>query len=346
MIDNFRGLSWDNKVDLDLEDKMEELLDLLIERQPQLSLVAIIDTMGFDRTAFIGEAYNSSYVKNYFDCCAWVYYQLSLDMMLDAIMKSLMPLSALSEILDNDFEMKKNTLHNYLKNKRYLIVIQDVWRGDIWDFLKEALPDHQNGSRILTALIHIVGLSSCRLENDEKIRLDLVPPKGKLRARQLYQLWIAEAFIPDNCESTAEEYLKELIDRGFIQVNKKDLELEDDPMPAPEKLPHLKVLKLKRSSYSGRKLVCGHGGFPRQEILHLKSMLWLEEWKMETGAMQKLKSLIVNPCAYLRKFPEELWRIKALRKLESWWPRPELRQSLHKFEEIDRLDMQIYPIGI
>lgn len=75
-------------------------------------------------------------------------------------------------------------------------------------------------------------------------------------------------------------------------------------------------------------------------------MLWLEEWKMETGAMPKLKSLIVNPCAYLRKFPEELWRIKALHKLESWWPRPELRQSLHKFEEIDRLDMHIYPIGI
>lgn len=187
MIDKFRGLSWDNKVDLDLEDKMEELLDLLIERQSQLSLVAIIDTMGFDRTAFIGEAYNSSYVKNYFDCCAWVYYQLSLDMMLDAIMKSLMPLSALREILDNDFEMKKNTLHNYLKNKRYLIVVQDVWRGDIWDFLKETLPDHQNGSRILTALIHIVGLSSCRLENDENIRLDLVPPKGKLRAR--YDGW-------------------------------------------------------------------------------------------------------------------------------------------------------------
>ncbi|KAK9189851.1 hypothetical protein WN943_018450 [Citrus x changshan-huyou] len=92
-------------------------------------------------------------------------------------MKSLMPLSALSEFLDKDFEMKKNTLHYYLKNKRYLIVVQDVCP------------------------------SSCRLENGEKIRLDLVPPKGKLRARQLYQLWIAEAFIPDNCESTAESIL-------------------------------------------------------------------------------------------------------------------------------------------
>lgn len=60
---------------------MEELLYLLIEGQPQLSLVAIIDTMGFGRTAFIGEAYNSSHVKNYFDYCASEYYQLSFDMM-------------------------------------------------------------------------------------------------------------------------------------------------------------------------------------------------------------------------------------------------------------------------
>lgn len=51
----------------------------------------------------------------------------------------------------------------------------------------EALPDHQNGSRILTALIDVVSPSSCRLENGEKIRLDLVPPKGKLRAR--YDGW-------------------------------------------------------------------------------------------------------------------------------------------------------------
>lgn len=60
---------------------MEELLYLLIEGQPQLSLVAIIDTMGFGRTAFIGEAYKSSHMKNYFDCCASEYYQLSFDMM-------------------------------------------------------------------------------------------------------------------------------------------------------------------------------------------------------------------------------------------------------------------------
>ncbi|XP_044473257.1 probable disease resistance protein At1g58390 [Mangifera indica] len=37
----------------------------------------------------------------------------------------------------------------------------------------------------------------------------------------LYQLWIAEGFIHHNSEATAEEYLKELIATGFVQVEKR-----------------------------------------------------------------------------------------------------------------------------
>lgn len=54
-----------------LDDTMEELLDLLIQGPPQLSVVAILDSIGFDYTAFTAED-NSKYVKHYFDCHAWV----------------------------------------------------------------------------------------------------------------------------------------------------------------------------------------------------------------------------------------------------------------------------------
>jgi len=39
-----------------LDDRMEELLDLLIEGPPQLSVVAILDSIGLDKAAFAGEA--------------------------------------------------------------------------------------------------------------------------------------------------------------------------------------------------------------------------------------------------------------------------------------------------
>ncbi|GAY59927.1 hypothetical protein CUMW_198210 [Citrus unshiu] len=40
----------------------------------------------------------------------------------------------------------------------------------------------------------------------------------KISTRQLHQLWIAEGFIHENSEATAECYSVELVDRGFIQA--------------------------------------------------------------------------------------------------------------------------------
>lgn len=270
-----------NKVGL--EDKMEELLDVLIVGgQAQLSVVAIVDGNGLEKTALATEAYNNDFVKNYFDSRAWVSMDINFRTMLDSILKSVMPPSALTEIMDKDSELKITTLHDYLRDKRYLIVLDDVWNHDLWDKFRKALPDHQNGSRVLISLADIHILNSCRLENGDKIQLDLVPDGEPLRAtyagwpfvvlyygskslkeklnemvcgpfeflffsasslslclklcclylpvfsehseistRQLYQLWIAEGFIPDNSEATAEECLKKLIDAGFVQVKKR-----------------------------------------------------------------------------------------------------------------------------
>ncbi|XP_024034166.1 probable disease resistance protein At1g58390 [Citrus clementina] len=660
-----------------LDDRMEELLDLLIEGPPQLSVVAILDSIGLDKAAFAGEAYNSSYVKHYFDCHAWVpgTYPYDADQMLDIVIKFLMPSSRLSEIMDKNYEMKKIILHEYLMTKRYLIVIDDVWNIEVCDIIREILPDNQNRSRVLITLTEIKMVTSFQLEDRENIRLDLVPTGGPLRAtykgwpflilyhgsisfeenieeaveiplvfryfkccslpfclklcflylsvfpahleistRQLYQLWIAEGFIPDNSEATAENYLEQLIKGGFVEANKRkaggtintcsipgrwrpmlftvpsdvefifspfvdgksgkkakrlnaverwddfvclddydsqlhsflccspesrhidpidwekicgmfkllrvldlgslvliqypsgienlfllrylklnipslkslpssllsnllnlytldmpfsyidhtadefwkmnklrhlnfgsitlpahpgkycgslenlnfisplhpccctedilgrlpnlqnlriqgdlsydqsllskslcrlscleslklaneskmprlskivlaeylfphslthlsfsNTDLMDDPMPTLEKLPLLQVLKLKQNSYSGGKLTCGSDGFPNLKVLHLKSMLWLGEWTIGIGAMPKLECLIINPCAYLKKMPEQLWGIKSLNKFDCWWPQPELRQKLREFEDKEQCGIQLYPCGI
>ncbi|KAH9685232.1 Disease resistance protein RPM1 [Citrus sinensis] len=667
-----------HKLDIkEFERGREELFDLLIEGHPRLAVVAILDSSGFDKTAFAADAYNNNHVKFYFDCHAWVRVSLLYDFgrIVDDIIKSVMPPSRVSVIIGEDYQLKKSVLRDYVTNKKYFIVLDDVFdEREIWDDLQEVLPDNQNGSRVLILVTDPDLLSSLDMENGEKIRPDSVliggpmirlkheswqffilhygsmplenyvqgeailtvwrqiysvmelpfhlkvcciylcvfRPSIEISTRQLCQLWIAEGFIPYNSEETAEYYLKELIHRGFIQVSKrraggtikacyvssfvytsllfvaektvfawspereeepmanvkrcfimKDLieffplehsdiylqsflnhstendhlalidcenfckkfehlrvlnwgsavldqfppglenlfllkylqlnipslkclpsllctllnlqtlempssyidqspediwmmqklmhlnfgcitlpappknyfsslknlifisalhpssctpdilgrlpsvqtlrisgnlscyhsgvskslcelhkleclklvnesklsrmvlseyqfppsliqlslsntELMEDPMPMLERLPRLQVLKLKRNSYLGRKLACaGSGGFPELKVLHLKSMYWLDEWTMGAGALPKLESLIVNPCAYLRKLPEELWCIKSLRKLDLHWPQTELRQRLRTFEDMEwRYDIQLYPSGI
>ncbi|KAH9802498.1 NB-ARC domain-containing protein [Citrus sinensis] len=273
-----------NRNTVGLDDRMEELLDLLIEGPTQLSVVAMLDSIGLDKTAFTAEAYNSSYVKHYFDYLAWIPapYHYDPDQILDIVTVILLPFSMLSKIKDKDYEMKKNILGEYLMTKRYLIVLDDVWSTNVLDVVQEILPDNQNGSRVLITLTQIKMVTSFQLENGENIRLDLVPTGGPLRAtyqgwpfhilyhgsisleenieevfniptgnltfvccklpfhlklcflylsvfpahleistRQLYQLWIAEGFIPDNSETTAGKYLEQLINRGFVDARKR-----------------------------------------------------------------------------------------------------------------------------
>ncbi|KAH9680665.1 hypothetical protein KPL71_026636 [Citrus sinensis] len=261
IMDNFRSVeaesgyfpassSSKNRNTVGLDDRMEELLDLLIEGPTQLSVVAILDSIGLDKTAFTAEAYNSSYVKHYFDYLAWIPapYQYDPDQILDTVTVILLPFSMLK----------------------------------LLDVIREILPDNQNGSRVLITLTLIEMVTSFQFENGENVRLDIVPTGGPLRVtyqgwpflilyhgsisleqnieeaiegpmgrltviscklpfhlkpcflylsvfpahleistRQLYQLWIAEGFIPDNSEATAEKYLEQLINRGFVDARKR-----------------------------------------------------------------------------------------------------------------------------
>ncbi|KDO62570.1 hypothetical protein CISIN_1g041418mg, partial [Citrus sinensis] len=47
------------------------------------------------------------------------------------------------------------------------------------------------------------------------------PAHLEISTRHVYQLWIAEGFIEDNNEATAKKYLEQLINRGFVEANKR-----------------------------------------------------------------------------------------------------------------------------
>ncbi|KAH0694281.1 hypothetical protein KY285_021378 [Solanum tuberosum] len=52
----------------------------------------------------------------------------------------------LKEMSENDLETH---LHNLLKECKYLVVVDDVWHREAWESLKRALPDNNNGSRVI-----------------------------------------------------------------------------------------------------------------------------------------------------------------------------------------------------
>lgn len=104
-------------------------------------------------------------------------------------MKSGMPASEFSAIMDQDYELKKTICRDFLTNKKYFIVLDDVHSDKIWDDLRDILPDCQNGSRILLTVGNPNILISFQLESGEKIRLDSVPTGGQL-TRIKHEDWL------------------------------------------------------------------------------------------------------------------------------------------------------------
>ncbi|KAJ1689230.1 hypothetical protein LUZ63_013385 [Rhynchospora breviuscula] len=80
--------------------------------------------------------------------------------------------------------------------------------------------------------------------------------------------------------------------------------LIEDPMPELEKLPNLRLLRLLRYSYEGRRLVCSKGGFKCLQQLKLRYLYDLEELKIEEGGMPNLNQLEISDCRELNVVPD------------------------------------------
>ncbi|KAK9209150.1 hypothetical protein WN944_001514 [Citrus x changshan-huyou] len=96
-----------------------------------------------------------------------------------------------------------------------------------WPFLilyHGSISLEENIGKVLETPLGIVVVTYCKLAFCLKLcflYLSVFPTHLEISTRQLYQLWIAEGFIPDNNEATAEKHLEQLINRGFVEAKKR-----------------------------------------------------------------------------------------------------------------------------
>jgi len=137
------------------DDHSTTLVKQLTEGNLKLDVVSIIGMGGSGKTTLAWKIYNNIVIKSHFNCRAWVYISQNFrtrELILE-ILKSEMPKSdeltrkKLFKYLSED-ELKKK-LYNCLQERRYLIVMDDIWRTEAWDEVRSAFPDNSNGSRIL-----------------------------------------------------------------------------------------------------------------------------------------------------------------------------------------------------
>ncbi|KAI3921518.1 hypothetical protein MKW98_013452 [Papaver atlanticum] len=105
--------------------------------------------------------------------------------------------------------------------------------------------------------------------------------------------------------------------------------ITEDPMLVLEKLPSLKFLRLGFETYTGMKMVCSKGGFVSLQTLELDSILSLEEWELNKGALESLTKLTICGCENLKMIPDGLKHVITLKEL-TVTNMPHLRRRMAK----------------
>ncbi|XP_066333639.1 disease resistance protein Pik-2-like [Miscanthus floridulus] len=141
----------------------EEIISLLRCEDKEHKVVSIYGIGGQGKTTLAMEVYHKI-TEAAFDSRAFVSVSQTPDMkkllrdILSQISKSYFDQSQMLETV----EQLIRTVKECLKDKRYFVLIDDIWNVDAWELVRSALPRNDKGSRIITTTrIEAVAKSCC-----------------------------------------------------------------------------------------------------------------------------------------------------------------------------------------
>ncbi|XVF78631.1 hypothetical protein PTKIN_Ptkin14bG0150500 [Pterospermum kingtungense] len=103
------------------------------------------------------------------------------------------------------------------------------------------------------------------------------------------------------------------VDITYIYLSHSNL--DEDPMPTIEKLPNLRILQIGVLAFTGKKMICSAGGFPRLDSLTLQGLVYLEKLQVDERAMPVLRRLEIVSCRNMKMVPDGLSFITTLQEL-------------------------------
>ncbi|KAF8017804.1 hypothetical protein BT93_H2874 [Corymbia citriodora subsp. variegata] len=256
-----RGTSWhDLKEDaflveegelVGIDEPSEELIKLLVDGEPKLKVVSILGMGGSGKTTLAKRVYDNQQVKAYFQSHAWI--SVSQSYKIQDILRDMIaqlhgeirrPVPQGVEYM-NSMRLKQ-IVKDFLQQRRYVIVLDDIWNLEALEGIKNAMPNSSFYSRIIitTRMADIATVSSNQsklytrkpLSPEESWSLfcmkafcgnSLFPEDHVIECARLIRLWIAEGFVEERegmtQEDVAQRYLKELINRNLVQIVESNL---------------------------------------------------------------------------------------------------------------------------
>uniref|UniRef100_A0A0D9XVD9 NB-ARC domain-containing protein n=1 Tax=Leersia perrieri TaxID=77586 RepID=A0A0D9XVD9_9ORYZ len=150
-------------VNVGMDTSMNKIIDWLTDGEEKLKVVSIVGVAGVGKTTLANELYRK--IRWQFECRAFVRTSEKTDMRRILI-------SMLSQVCPHQppenwkVHSLISSIRTHLQDKRYLIIIEDLWATSTWDIIKCALPESNSSSRILTMTeIEDLALQSCSYDS-------------------------------------------------------------------------------------------------------------------------------------------------------------------------------------
>uniref|UniRef100_A0A2N9FRB3 Uncharacterized protein n=1 Tax=Fagus sylvatica TaxID=28930 RepID=A0A2N9FRB3_FAGSY len=198
-----------------IEAPREKLIGLLVKEPSHRTVLSVVGMGGLGKTTLAKKVYDHQTVRGHFDCHAWIPVSQSFNVedllrsMINQFCKGRME-SPVSGIDAMDEESLINELRDYLQQKRYVVVFDDVWKIDFWEDIRLALLDNNKGSRIMITTRNTEVADFCKKDSDVHVHKLQALPSGKA-----WELFCKRAFqfeLGGNCAPELEK-----LSRGIVE---------------------------------------------------------------------------------------------------------------------------------
>ncbi|XP_027097589.1 disease resistance protein RPM1-like isoform X1 [Coffea arabica] len=188
-----------------------ELISKILDDHSQLKVVSVVGMGGLGKTTLVKKVYDDAAMKKQFQSHAWI--TVSQNFQFSDIIKNLIqqlyneirqPVPPEVESMDDI--MQSEFVKDFLRERRYILVLDDVWSIDAWEAIKCVLPDCNTASRVaLTTRIADVASASCLGS------LNFVYKMEPLSDKESWTLFCNRTFQSNDCPPNLEEVAKKIL---------------------------------------------------------------------------------------------------------------------------------------
>ncbi|XP_073121231.1 putative late blight resistance protein homolog R1A-3 [Henckelia pumila] len=148
-----RGTSRSKNTMVGFDEDLIQLMEMLTGDESNLQILPLVGMGGIGKTTLAKNVFDNPLIVQHFDRRALVTIsqQYSVHEILVGLLKNIGFLAGGDEEItrDDDDDELGLRMHRSLFDRRYFIVMDDMWTIEVWDGIKRFFPDNNNGSRVM-----------------------------------------------------------------------------------------------------------------------------------------------------------------------------------------------------